>query len=130
MRGCVVQVEKMYEYHKNTTKMLLRELLLLLLNIIRAKRSLIVKARDLRRIYGINSHHMLTQMGKLLNQLVRMGFADRLNSWRPTKYRLKPRDVWIYMAKYCSFQCIGDGTACSLIGICPYHKLLEVKNRE
>ena len=102
----------------------------LLVDLVRAKRSTVVKPRDLRRIFGIKKHGLLTQLGKLLSLLAALGYAIRLNSQRPIRYKLVPKDMWQWIAKNCDLKCVSDGTACRLLGICPYHKLLEVKNRE
>ena len=89
----------------------------LLLDVVRAKRSRVVKARDLRIIFGIDDHGVLTAMGHLLNWLVRNGYAEKLNKQSPVRYRLKEIIPWI--AKNCKQQC----KTCKMTKTCPYRKL-------
>ena len=93
----------------------------LLLDVVRAKRSRVVKARDLRIIFGIDDHGVLTAMGHLLNWLVKNGYAEKLNKQSPIRYRLKEIILWI--AKNCKQQCETESTICGMIQTCPYWKL-------
>ena len=98
----------------------------LLISILRAKKCSVVKARDLKLVLNTCDHWLLTQLGKLLLLLVRLGYAIKLNNARPVKYRLIPKDLWQWIARNCNFQCLNGRITCSLLDICPYHKLLEV----
>ncbi len=101
----------------------------LLIDVVSTKRSLYVKARDLAAIYGYN-HYWVTQLGKLLALLERLGLAERHNGSRPVRYTLKPKTLWREFIKRCSsrrqrFRCESEGTVCGLAGICPYWVLKE-----
>jgi len=126
----VHQVKIVEKQVKNTKVNGLLRVYPLLIDIIRAKRSLVVKARDVKLIFGIDSHGKVTWIGRLLKWLVLQGYAIKLNNARPVRYKLVPKDMWQWMAEQCDFQCLNDGTTCRLIGLCPYWKLLEVKSCE
>ena len=90
-----------------------------LLSVLRAKKSCVVKARDLSLYLGINDHGLITAMGKLLSWLVREGYAIKLNKSRPIRYRLTPEHMWKWIIKNCKSKC----RTCIIAKTCPYRKL-------
>jgi len=89
-----------------------------LVELVRVKGSLNVKARDLTRFLGVEDHVTITRFGILLNKLTEVGLAVRWNNNRPLRYTLTPKELWLKYVNTCDFRCSED---CSLAGLCPYH---------
>ena len=76
-----------------------------LIDIIRIKKSLIVKTQDLRIYLGVNSNGELANFGRLLSKIEKIGLAKRINrNRRIKKYRLN--HLFKTMAERCNgFRC-------------------------
>jgi hypothetical protein len=105
---------------------------LLLLDIVIAKRSLYVKARDYVLLFGYDSdaHYKMTLLGRLLSRLAELGLAKRHNGSKPLRYTLQPKWRWMEFVKRCGnsrqrFRCESEATACGIIGLCPYWVLKQ-----
>jgi hypothetical protein len=109
----------------------IQKYLALLLDLLEAKRSLKLKTRDLTSLFGIDNPGTLANLGKLLALLERAGLAICWNGegrWRPKRYTLVPKELWRRFAEECNrgrFRCETDGSACGLVGVCPYWRLIE-----
>jgi hypothetical protein len=109
----------------------IQEYLGLLLDVIEAKRSLKVKTRDLTALFGVDNPGTLANLGKLLALLERAGLAICWNGerrWRPKRYTLVPKELWRRYVEVCGkarFRCETDGSACGLVGVCPYWRLVD-----
>ena len=99
----------------------LRQYLSYLIELVKIKKSLYVKARDLKTYLMIDDHLAVTRFGILLNKLAEAGLAIRWNNSRPIRYTLVPKNLWRRFAEVCNFNCVG----CPLEGVCPYHVLLD-----
>jgi len=102
----------------------LEEAYALLLRILRTRNHLTLKARDACRV-GECDVATLTTLGTLLSLLARLGYAERLNSSPPVRYRLKPTWMWERVKLICSLNCERGDALCGLHGQCPYHELLK-----
>lgn len=77
-----------------------------------------IEARDVWA-WGYFDHYAVTEFGKLLNRLVRLGFMEVANGRRPRRYVAK--ETLIAWARICTYpKC---PATCGLRGLCPYHKL-------
>jgi len=109
----------------------IQKYLALLLDLLEVKRSLKVKTRDLTSLFGIDNPGTLANLGKLLALLERAGLAICWNGegrWRPKRYTLVPKELWRRYVEVCGrakFRCETDGSACGLVGVCPYWRLAE-----
>jgi hypothetical protein len=109
----------------------IREYLALLLDLVEAKKSLKVKTRDFVALFGIDNPGILANLGRLLTLLERAGLAVCWNGerrWRPKRYTLVPKELWRRYVEVCGrvrFRCETDGSACGLVGVCPYWRLVE-----
>ena len=90
-----------------------------LIDIIKIKKSLIVKTQDLRIYLGVESNGELANFGRLLKQIERLGLAKRINrSRRIKKYRLNHIFMTLAQRYSCDFRC----QFCSFY-VCPYRRL-------
>jgi hypothetical protein len=109
----------------------IQKYLALLLDLLEVKRSLKVKTRDLTSLFGIDNPGILANLGRLLALLERAGLAICWNGegrWRPKRYTLVPKELWRRYVEVCGrvrFRCETDGSACGLVGVCPYWRLIE-----
>ena len=111
-----------------TLELWVRESLGFILDIVEVKRSLKVRPKDLEVYYGIHDRGTLTRFGKALALIERAGLAVRWNRNRPARYSLVPKPLWKRYVEVCGrarFNCKEDGSPCSLIGICPYWRVIE-----
>ena len=114
-----------------TLELWVRESLGFVLDIVEVKRSLKVRPKDLEVYYGIHDKGPLTRFGKVLVLIEWVGLAkcsNRLSRSRPKRYTLQPKDLWKRYVEVCGrarFNCKEDGSPCSLIGICPYWRVIE-----
>jgi len=96
-----------------------REYFSYLIELVRVKDGLNVKARDLTRFLGVEDHVTITRFGILLNKLSEVGLAVRWNNNRPLRYTLTPKELWLKYVSICDFRC--SSKDCPLAGLCPYH---------
>jgi len=97
---------------------IVKKYLAYLIDIIKIKKSLVVKTQDLRIYLGVNSNGELANFGRLLSKIEKIGLAKRINrNRRIKKYRLN--HIFVTMAERCNgFRCI----SCSFY-LCPYRRL-------
>jgi len=85
-----------------------------------------IRVRDVVKVAGRSDHSTLTRFGLLLSDLEMLGLARRWNASRPKHYTLQPEWLWKSFTEICDYRCETDGTLCSLYGVCPYHRLLNL----
>ena len=99
----------------------------LLLDILRSRNYLTVKARDACYVLGYCDASTLTGLGHLLSILVRLGYAEKVNSGQPTRYVLKPRSLWGRVREVCDLRSCGE---CPLLIPCPLREIVQVLGAE
>ncbi|NPA98026.1 MAG: hypothetical protein GXO43_01470 [Crenarchaeota archaeon] len=100
-----------------------------LLRVLPSNGSIVVKPRDACIYLGICDHYTFTALGKLLSFFERIGLAKRLNNTRPKHYLLD-HDMFSRVRTICKIEkgedyCIETG--CSLLGICPYWAIKQLR---
>jgi hypothetical protein len=98
------------------------------INITGAKKTLVVKSRDIEKYLGICDQQVKIRFGLVLRLLSEIGLAKRLNKRKPRLYALTPRSEWrafIETCKHDRFRCIVRRDLCQLTGTCPYWRLIS-----
>jgi hypothetical protein len=99
-----------------------------IINIVEAKKALVIKSRDLETYLGIYDHSTKIKLGLVLKMLKEAGLAERWNRSKPRCYKLTPRTMWRVFIKICKrrrFSCRAKRDSCRLVGTCPYWRLIN-----
>jgi hypothetical protein len=113
---------------RETLEYWIRESLSHLINITGAKKTLVVKSRDIEKYLGICDQQVKIRFGLVLRLLSEIGLAERLSNRKPRLYALRPRSAWrafIETCKHDRFRCVFRKDSCQLMGACPYWRLIN-----
>lgn len=82
----------------------------------------VLKAKDVCRVYGLCNMKERTSVGKVMGWLVREGFLQRVanGKYRPTRKFIE----WALQCRYP--ECETNASLCGLVGLCPVHRLKEI----
>jgi hypothetical protein len=113
---------------RETVERWIRESLGHVISITEAKKTLVVKSRDVEKYLGILDQQVKIRFGLVLRLLSEIGLAKRLNKRKPRLYTLTPRREWRAFIETCKlrrFSCRVKRDSCRLTGTCPYWRLIR-----
>jgi hypothetical protein len=113
---------------RETIEHWIRESLSHVISIAEAKKTLVVKSRDIEKYLGILDHQAKIRLGLVLRLLSEIGLAKRLNKRKPRLYTLTPRCEWRAFIETCKlrkFSCRVKRDSCRLVETCPYWRIIN-----
>jgi hypothetical protein len=113
---------------RETLERWIRESLSHVISVVEAKKTLVIRSRDIERYLGVRDRIAKSHLGLVLGLLSEIGLAERLSNRKPRLYALTPRSEWrafIETCKHDRFRCIVREDSCQLVGTCPYWRLIN-----